>query len=179
MSAPSPLFGFIIDSLGFGEIGAVAILAMIVVGPERFPEIARGAGRSLAQFKRMIDKMTGDIQDMSNDPAMAPLRDLGEFALRPKQKLAELIREAELDLQLAEQRAASATGAEAEEAARMVAESEAELAEIEAAMASTEPRPAASSDALDSAEVEIAAVASETGADVEKADEASAESGDA
>lgn len=46
-------------SLGPLEVLVVAVLALIVFGPERLPEIARTVGRTLAQLRRMA----ADVKD--------------------------------------------------------------------------------------------------------------------
>jgi sec-independent protein translocase protein TatB len=75
----------------------IAFLALVVLGPERIPEMARGAGRMLHNLRKMTSEWTGDMQDIVNDPAMQPIRELGEFAVRPRQKLAEYALEAEAE----------------------------------------------------------------------------------
>lgn len=45
-------------SIGPLEILVVSVIALIVFGPERLPEIARSVGRALSEFKRQA----GDIR---------------------------------------------------------------------------------------------------------------------
>jgi sec-independent protein translocase protein TatB len=95
--APAAQFGFILENIGGGEIVVIAFLALVVLGPERIPDMARGAGRMLHNLRKMTSEWTGDMQDIVNDPAMQPIRELGEFAVRPRQKLAEYALEAEAE----------------------------------------------------------------------------------
>ena len=39
--------------IGPPEIIAIAVLALILLGPERFPELARGAGKAMDEFWSM------------------------------------------------------------------------------------------------------------------------------
>lgn len=39
-------------SLGFGEIVLILLLALIIFGPRRLPEMGRTIGRSLREFRR-------------------------------------------------------------------------------------------------------------------------------
>lgn len=91
------LFGFIVENIGGGEIVVIAFLALVVLGPDRIPEMARGAGRLINRAKAMTSDLSGDMADVINDPAMQPIRELGEFATRPRQKLAEYALEAEAE----------------------------------------------------------------------------------
>lgn len=48
------MFGF-----GFSEVMVILIVALIVVGPKKLPEVAKMIGRGYAQFKRAFE----DIKD--------------------------------------------------------------------------------------------------------------------
>lgn len=91
------LFGLIVENIGGGELVVILFLALLVLGPERIPEMARGAGRLINKVKSMSNDITGDMSDVINDPSMQPIRELGEFATRPRQKLAEYALEAEAE----------------------------------------------------------------------------------
>ena len=91
------MFG-LIDSLGGGELLAVLIMLMVVVGPDRLPEVARKIGKGIAQARAQISSMSDEVREVVDDPAMQPLRKIGEFAMRPRKKLSEIVRMAELDL---------------------------------------------------------------------------------
>lgn len=91
------MFGFIVENIGGGEIVVIAFLALVVLGPDRIPEMARGAGRLINKVRSMSSDLTGDMADVMNDPSMQPIRELGEFATRPRQKLAEYALEAEAE----------------------------------------------------------------------------------
>jgi sec-independent protein translocase protein TatB len=95
--ASAAQFGFILENIGGGEIVVIAFLALVVLGPDRIPEMARGAGRMLHNLRKLTSEWTGDMQDIVNDPAMQPIRELGEFAVRPRQKLAQYALEAEAE----------------------------------------------------------------------------------
>ena len=48
--------------LGFSEIVVIAIVLLIVVGPERLPGVARCAGRLLGRFQRYVAEVKADIR---------------------------------------------------------------------------------------------------------------------
>jgi sec-independent protein translocase protein TatB len=62
-------------SLGTGEILVIAIVALIVFGPERLPELARKAGEMLAKAREATNSVTSAL-DSEYDGITAPLQDL-------------------------------------------------------------------------------------------------------
>ncbi len=66
-------------SLGTGEILVIVLVAIIVFGPHRLPEISRKAGELLAKARQMANSVTESIDSEYSDIA-APLKDLkGEY----------------------------------------------------------------------------------------------------
>ena len=106
-----------IQNFGGGELLAILILALVVLGPERIPEMAKSAGKMIAKVKSMTSGLQGQVQGVMDDPAMQPLRELGDFAARPRQKLAEYALEAEADERAKAEEAATAAARDAAEAA--------------------------------------------------------------
>jgi Tat protein translocase TatB subunit len=49
--------------IGFPEILMVMVLALIVIGPKRLPDIARALGRGFTEFKRATDDLKTTFQD--------------------------------------------------------------------------------------------------------------------
>lgn len=49
--------------IGFGEIIGLAIVALLVFGPERLPKVAADAGRFLRQLRTMISGARNDLQE--------------------------------------------------------------------------------------------------------------------
>jgi sec-independent protein translocase protein TatB len=47
--------------LAFPELIVIGIVALIVIGPEKLPQIARGAGRMLGQIQRYVNAIKTDI----------------------------------------------------------------------------------------------------------------------
>ncbi|MGH2755545.1 MAG: Sec-independent protein translocase protein TatB [Actinomycetota bacterium] len=62
-------------SIGPLEIMVVAVIALIVFGPQRLPEIARSVGRALNELKRQASDIRSefesglDIADERDEPA--------------------------------------------------------------------------------------------------------------
>jgi sec-independent protein translocase protein TatB len=47
--------------IGFSEIALIAVVALVVVGPERLPRVARMAGRMLGQVQRYVNSVKSEI----------------------------------------------------------------------------------------------------------------------
>ena len=60
-------------SLGFSEMLVVVVIALLVFGPERLPELARNAGKAVARFRseasRSVEelKRAADLQGIDDD----------------------------------------------------------------------------------------------------------------
>ncbi|ACG71308.1 sec-independent translocation protein mttA/Hcf106 [Anaeromyxobacter sp. K] len=48
--------------LSFGEIVIIAVLALILLGPDRLPEAAKTIGKGLRQFKQATDDLKDQIE---------------------------------------------------------------------------------------------------------------------
>ena len=78
-----------------GEFLMIAILGLIVLGPERLPDMARNLGKMVNKLRSLSSDLQETVNSISDDPAMKPIKDLGELATRPRQKLAQFAAEAE------------------------------------------------------------------------------------
>jgi len=48
--------------IGFWELVLIAVVALVVVGPERFPGMMKKAGYWIGQFRRMANAVKSEIQ---------------------------------------------------------------------------------------------------------------------
>src|SRR5690348_14494337 len=75
-------------NLGFPEMIFLFLLALIIFGPKKMPEIGRQIGRALAEFKRASNEFKAQIEteirqlDVEPDPqhTMAPRMDVAAAA---------------------------------------------------------------------------------------------------
>ena len=49
--------------IGFQEMLVIAVLALVLIGPKKLPEIAKAIGRTLAEFKRAVDDVKGTVNE--------------------------------------------------------------------------------------------------------------------
>lgn len=64
--------------IGFSELVLVALLALLVLGPKRLPEVARTAGHWLGRLRRFIDNVRQDFDRELNTAELSELRKLKE-----------------------------------------------------------------------------------------------------
>jgi sec-independent protein translocase protein TatB len=63
--------------MGWPEILVILVLALLVFGPEKLPEIARQSGRFIRTVKQMADNAKQDLgREMGQDFSNINLRDL-------------------------------------------------------------------------------------------------------
>ena len=54
-------------SLGPAEILVVLVIALLVFGPDKMPDMARQAGRALREFRRVQQHLRSEIHDVVGD----------------------------------------------------------------------------------------------------------------
>jgi sec-independent protein translocase protein TatB len=47
--------------IGFSEMAVLAVVALVVLGPERLPKVARQAGHWMGKLRRYVDDVKSDI----------------------------------------------------------------------------------------------------------------------
>ncbi|WP_405101911.1 twin-arginine translocase TatA/TatE family subunit [Oceanobacillus sp. FSL H7-0719] len=50
-------------NIGFPGLILILIVALIIFGPNKLPEIGRAAGDTLREFKKSAKDLTGDVTD--------------------------------------------------------------------------------------------------------------------
>ncbi len=48
--------------VGFWELGLIALVALVVIGPERLPKVARTTGKWVGRGRRMLNTVKADIE---------------------------------------------------------------------------------------------------------------------
>ena len=70
--------------IGYQEMMVIALIALIIFGPGKLPEVMREAGKHYKKFKGMADEMTGELSKVTSearkelDGALGDLGPMGE-----------------------------------------------------------------------------------------------------
>jgi len=72
--------------IGMPEMIVILVIALIVIGPQKLPEIARSLGKGLAEFKRATNDFRQNVEDEAKvatekEPAVS------EAALKEKEQV--------------------------------------------------------------------------------------------
>jgi len=68
--------------IGFSELLVIAVVALLVVGPERLPRVARTAGHLFGRLQRYVNDVKSDIQRELELDELKKLRSQFEDAAR-------------------------------------------------------------------------------------------------
>ena len=49
--------------IGLPELIVILVIALIVIGPQKLPEIAKAVGRAFAEFKRATEEIKNSVKD--------------------------------------------------------------------------------------------------------------------
>ena len=69
-------------SLGIQEIAFIFVLALLIFGPKKLPEIGRTLGRGMAEFRKATNELKRTINTelaLEENPTPAPLRSLNRI----------------------------------------------------------------------------------------------------
>lgn len=63
-------------NIGLPELILIIIVALIVVGPDRIPEVAKTLGRTIGTIKNALDDVKGSIEKEVYTEVEKPLKDI-------------------------------------------------------------------------------------------------------
>lgn len=89
--------------LSFGEIVLIAVVALVVLGPERLPVVAKTAGVMLGRLQRFVNSVKTDVSNQIKDTELAQVRDSLQEAAKTLQSnvtdVASSVRQSVTDLE--------------------------------------------------------------------------------
>jgi Tat protein translocase TatB subunit len=74
--------------IGMTELLVIFVIALLVLGPKRLPELARSLGRGLAEFRRASTDIRREFLDVAEDVRIDP-KDLTADDSKPSEPGAE------------------------------------------------------------------------------------------
>jgi sec-independent protein translocase protein TatB len=96
--------------IGFSEILIIAVVALIVIGPERLPKVARTMGHLFGRLQRYVSQVKSDInREMELDELRKLQGSVQEAARSLEQSFQSEVRQAQDELKSVEQGFADAT----------------------------------------------------------------------
>lgn len=76
--------------IGMPELILIALIALIVVGPKRLPDLAKSLGKGFHEFRRAADEVTDTLRDtLKTDDIKRDLHDFKDSLLYGKGDQAE------------------------------------------------------------------------------------------
>ena len=73
--------------VGFWEIAIIAVIALIVVGPQRLPPLARTAGLWIGKARRMVADVKADIDREIRESELAEMKEIGAQITEARNKI--------------------------------------------------------------------------------------------
>ena len=71
--------------IGFPELLLIAVIALVVIGPKRLPDLAKALGRGYAEFRRATEELKQTFEEETRAARAQELREklLAEGKIRP------------------------------------------------------------------------------------------------
>ena len=71
--------------IAFSELVVIGLVALVILGPKRLPEMARAAGRWTARIRRFVDDVKRDMNSELHREELAELRQVQQQITETKQ----------------------------------------------------------------------------------------------
>lgn len=86
--------------LGLSKLALIGVVALVVVGPERLPKVARMAGTLFGRAQRYINEVKSEVsREIELDELRKMQKDMQEAATSVEQTIAQNLSELEQDVQ--------------------------------------------------------------------------------
>lgn len=75
---------FAIFNLGGGEIVLILLLVLILFGAKKIPELAKGLGQGIKEFKKATNEVTSELHNAMDDNRYTPPKSIEPPAVQPE-----------------------------------------------------------------------------------------------
>jgi Tat protein translocase TatB subunit len=72
--------------IGFQELLIIAIIALLIVGPKKLPDLAKTLGKGFSEFRRASEDITDDLKQAMQSDDESKNNDLQNSLLKSDQK---------------------------------------------------------------------------------------------
>lgn len=96
--------------IGLSELLVIGLVALIVVGPKRLPEVARATGRWAARLRRFVSEVKSDFDRELHNTELTELRKLKQELDETRHVMEDSSSKLMQDLQAVDTRTAAAPG---------------------------------------------------------------------
>lgn len=55
-------------NLGFGELALIMVVALLIFGPSKLPEVGKSVGKAINEFKKTSRDIQKEINEAAQDP---------------------------------------------------------------------------------------------------------------
>jgi Tat protein translocase TatB subunit len=84
--------------IGMPELMVIAVIALLVVGPKKLPELAKTLGKGLAEFRKVANDATDTIKEtLKTDELEKDMEGLKDSLLNPKDDLKDDLKDDQKD----------------------------------------------------------------------------------
>ena len=78
-------------NLGGGEIILILALILILFGAKKLPELAKGLGQGIKEFKKATKEVTDEVQSAMDEPSPPPQKRLPQNNPQPQPEQPETV----------------------------------------------------------------------------------------
>lgn len=80
---------FAVFGLGGWEVVLILAVVLILFGAKRLPELARGLGSGIKEFKKATREVTEEIQNVTSDNPQSPAKPAAALPQQPDQTVSQ------------------------------------------------------------------------------------------
>jgi len=68
---PKGVFTLVLGDIGFPELLLILVIALVIFGPSKLPELGKGLGRGIREFRKATREITDEVNEAIKDDTAA------------------------------------------------------------------------------------------------------------